>query len=99
MPEGTHEWLSDASVEAGRAALTVIREENDVERVKILSNLGGLLGTRFEHTGVTADLQAAIAYHRQAVDASPEPLHAARPGRWPVTTPSRFVTGQSATQC
>ena len=41
------------------------------DRATILSNLGTALQTRFERTGAAGDLDAAISYHREAVQTTP----------------------------
>lgn len=66
----------DSAIKALREALALI-PDGHVQQAMLLSNLGGLLDSRFEHTGDEASLEEALSIHRRAVELTP-PDHSNR---------------------
>lgn len=66
----------DSAIKLLREALALI-PDGHVQQAMLLSNLGGLLDSRFEHTGDKASLEEALGTHRRAVELTP-PDHSNR---------------------
>jgi tetratricopeptide (TPR) repeat protein len=61
----------DSAIEAQREALRLTAERHAL-RGMFQSNLGAMLGSRFEHTGDAEALREAIRHHREAIAATPD---------------------------